>query len=68
MHKKHFLFKTLMLSNMIDLLTYYVVKKYFFIFNILPLEFFENLTFKWVPLIGFWVKIILFYVISSFYT
>ena len=51
-----------MFSNIIDLLNYYDVKKYFFIFNIFPLEFFENLTFKWVPLIGFWIKIIcLFY-------
>ena len=24
-----------------------------------PLEFFENLTFKWVPLIGFWINIFL---------
>ena len=36
-------------------------KNLFFIFNILPPGFFfENRTFKWVALIGFWIKFILF--------
>ena len=46
-----------MFSNIIDLLSQYVVKKIFFLFLIFwPLEFFENLTFKRVPPIGFWIK------------
>ena len=35
-------------------------KNYFLIFNILPPVFFLNRTFKWVALIGFWIKFILF--------
>ena len=46
-----------MFSNVIDLLNYYIVKKEN-IFNIWPLEFFENKTLKWVALVGFWIKII----------
>ena len=47
-----------MFSNIIDLLNYYVIKNIFLFLIFYPWNFFENLTFKWVPLIGFWIKII----------
>ena len=59
MLQKHVLFKIRMFLNVIDLLNYYVVKKYFIIFYYFALwNFFENRAFKWVALIGFWIKII----------
>ena len=53
-----------MFLNIKDLLNSYVVKKKILIFC--PLEFFENLTFEWVPLIGFWIKIIYFILFCNF--
>ena len=46
-----------MFLNIIDLLNYYIVKKYFLFLIFCPLEFFEKITFKWVALIGFYIKI-----------
>ena len=52
--KNIFLFKIWMFSNVIDLLKYYVVKNFFYLFLIFcPLEFLENITLKWVAFIGF---------------
>ena len=60
MHQKHFLsnLNVLEYNRFIELVC---CKKNIFLFLIFcPLEFFENLTFKWVPLIGFWIKIFYF--------
>ena len=37
------------------------ILNFFFIFNILPPEFFLKIRPLWVALVGFWIKIILFY-------
>ena len=37
-----------MFLNIIDLLNYYIVKKYFLFLIFCPLEFFEKITFIWV--------------------
>ena len=41
-------------------MNYYVVKFIFWFLIFCPLYFFLNRTFKWVALIGFWIKFILF--------